>query len=316
MTITVIPQSKTHRDQIDFLGVIFMFLGIGSLQILLDQGNSHNWFHSNVILLLAIISIFATILFLLRTHTHKNPVITLSIFKDRNFSLCTILLALYCGALFGFVTLEPIMLENLFNDTPMIAGNTMIVLGLTSAVSMGFSAFLVNRVHIKIILIAALCISAAGVFYFSTLSLNTPQSNFIVGNALFGFGMGLFMIPLTAYSLATLHKDYITEAAGLFSYGRMLGTSIGVSLLSTLVSTEAQINWSQLGTHITAFNMHFQTWLFQQHLTLQNPNAVAELKNMLSSQANMIAFNDAFWLVSVIVIALIPMVLLIKKVSI
>src|SRR3989344_4896941 len=190
MTIIVIPESKKIARKIDYLGVLLMFLGIGCLQIFLDQGNSNNWFQSNFILLLSVISAFSIIVFLIRSAQHPSPVITLSIFKDRNFTLCTILLALYCGCLFGFVTLEPIMLENLFHYTPLIAGKTMIAIGLSSAIAMGLSSVLITRVNIKIILIISLLFSAVGIFYCSTLSLDATKTNFEMVNALFGFGLG------------------------------------------------------------------------------------------------------------------------------
>lgn len=315
MTLFTIPASKKQAQKIDYLGVLFMFTGIGCLQIFLDQGNSNNWFHSNTILLLSVISLFFTILFLVRTASHKNPVITFSIFKDRNFSLSTILLALYCGCLFGFVTLEPIMLENLFHYTPLIAGKTMITIGLSSAIAMGLSSFLMNRVNIKIILITSVLISAAGAFYFSRLSLDAERVHFIIGNAFFGFGLGLFMVPLTTYSLATLPSHNITEAAGLFAYGRMLGTSVGVSLLSTLVAQETQINWSELGAHINLFNNNFRVWLYHQHLGAHNPKGLMELKISLLSQSNMVAFIDAFYLIGILLICFIPLILCLKTVS-
>ncbi|HLB57001.1 MAG TPA: DHA2 family efflux MFS transporter permease subunit [Coxiellaceae bacterium] len=315
MTIIVIPASEKIKQNLDYLGVILMFAGIGCLQIFLDQGNSNNWFHSNFILLMATISLFCIIVFIFRTASHKNPVITLSIFKNMNFSICTIIFALFCGCLFGFVTLEPIMLENLFHYTPMIAGETMIAVGLSSAVSMGLCSFLMSRISVKIILIAALIISALGVFYFSTLSLNADQDNFMIGNSLFGFGLGLFMVPLTTYSLATMPAKNITEAAGLFSYGRMLGTSIGVSLFSTLVATESQINWSQLGAHINQFNNKLRVWLHQQNLGLHNPKAIVELKMSLMSQSSMIAFVDAYHCMMILLLCFIPLVLMLENVK-
>lgn len=315
MTITVIPPSEKQSQKIDFIGTVLMFLGIGCMQIFLDQGNEHNWFHSNTILLMASISAISIVLFIIRSLTFRTPIITLSIFKDRNFSLCTLLLGLFCGCLFGFVTLEPIMLENLFSYTPMMAGKTMITLGLSSAITMGLSSFLIMRVNIKWILSSALLISAAGAIYFSILSLHAAQPNFILGNALFGLGLGLFMVPLTTYSLATLPASHITEAAGLFSYGRMLGTSIGVSLLSTLVARETQINWMQLGIHIDTFSNHLRLWLQQHHLSLRNTKTLSILQRNLSLHANMMAFIDAYRCIGILLIAFIPLVLLIKTVE-
>ncbi len=315
MTFAVIPKTSHQSRKIDYLGILLMFTGIGCLQIFLDQGNSNNWFQSNAILLLAIISALSIILFLIRSATHKTPVITLSIFKDRNFSLCTLLLALYCGCLFGFVTLQPIMLENLFHYTPLLAGNTMIAIGLSSAVAMGFSSPLMKHCSIKVVLTLSTIMSAIGIYYTSTLSLDAARINFMIGDAFFGFGMGLFMVPLTTYSLATLKQQYITEGAGLFAYGRMLGTSVGVSLLSTLVARLTQINWQQIGEHINVFNNNLRLWLSQQHLSIHNPQTVAKLKLILSQQSSMLAFLSAYRLIAILLICLLPLVWTLKQVD-
>lgn len=315
MTIIVIPPSQTKKENIDYLGVLFMFTGIGCLQIMLDQGNSNNWFQSDYILLLAITSLITSIIFIFRSLKHPTPVITLSIFKNRNFTLCSILLALYCGCLFGFVTLEPIMLENLFHYTPMIAGTTMIIIGVSSGVAMGLSSVLINKINIKIILSISMFATSIGAFYFSSLSLNASETNFITGNAIFGFGLGFFMVPLTTYSLATLPTRYITEAAGLFAYSRMLGTSTGVSLLSTLVARETQINWSQLGEQLIPTSNNLRIWLYQQHLTLQSPQAINKLQITVAAHASMIAFIDAFFLIGILLLIFMPLILMIKTVE-
>ncbi|MCX7120611.1 MAG: DHA2 family efflux MFS transporter permease subunit [Gammaproteobacteria bacterium] len=315
MTILIIPDSKKINQKIDYFGVLLMFTGIGCLQIFLDQGNSNNWFHSNFIILMAMISLLSTILFISRSLSHKTPVITLSIFSDRNFTLCTLLLGLFCACLFGFVTLEPIMLENLFHYTPLIAGDTMIALGLASAVSMGLSSFLMARINIKYILCFSLIMSAISTYYLSTLSLTASQDNFMIANAFFGFGLGLFMVPLTTYSLATMAEKNITEAAGLFTYGRMLGTSVGVSLLSTLVARETQINWLHLTGHINVFNNNLRVWLNHQNLTLHSPQALMQLQMQLTAQSSMIAFIDAYRLICISLICFIPLVLLLRNVA-
>lgn len=315
MIIFVIPKTPSQPKKIDLLGILFMFTGIGCLQIFLDQGNSNNWFQSNSILLLAVISAFSLIVFIVRSFNHPTPVIKLAIFKDRNFSLCTLLLTLYCGCLFGVVTLQPIMLENLFHYTPMQAGKTMIAIGVASAISMGSSSFLMTRISIKLILSAALIVAAIGVFYMSQLSLEATNLNFIIADAFFGFGLGLFMVPLTTYSLATLPHEDIPEAAGLFSYGRMLGTSVGVSLLSTLVARLTQINWSELGMHINIFSNNLRMWLAQQHLSIHSPQAIGELQSTLASQASMLAFLGAYRLISILLICFLPLVLMLKHVN-
>ena len=112
--------------------------------------------------------------------------------------------------------------------------------GFTSGAGMILASFLMSRMNIKFILSSALVICSIGTFLMAEFTLNTPMSFIIYSGMIQGFGMGLFMVPVSTYSLATLQKKDITEGSGLFSYGRMLGTSLGISLTITLITRETQ----------------------------------------------------------------------------
>lgn len=315
LTLWVIPAAKRVKENIDWIGIVLMFVGIGALQIFLDQGNTKDWFTSNFIIILCTTSIICLSFFILRSVFHKHPVIKLGIYKDRNFSLCCIALMVFAGCLFGLITLQPIMLETLFNYTSILAGMTMSPLGLASACGMIVSSQLVGKINIKYLLTASLALCAIGTYYFSTFDLNAAQINFVTANAIMGFGMGIFMVPLTTYALATIAPEDTTQAAGLYSYARMLGTSVGISLLSTLVTRETQINWNQLGAHVSIFSNHLRLWLQQTHMSLQNPKTQAILEQTIAHQANMIAFVDAYHAIAIAFALLIPVVWMMKNVS-
>ncbi len=315
MATLFIKETKRIHQNIDWLGMICMFIGIGCLQVFLDQGNSQNWFDSNMILLLFIISVVSSVYFILRSLTHKHPVIKLDIFKDRNFTICTITLAVFAACVFAFLALEPIMLQTTFGYTAFIAGITMSPMGLASACSMILSAGLIHIINVKRLISIGLLLCASGIYYMSHLSLQAGQWHFIVGNAFIGGGMGLVMVPLTTYSLITINKADITEGAGLFAYGRMLGSSIGISLLSTLVTRETQINWNRLGGHINYFNNNLHHWLNTQGLSLTNPKSYAILANTLHGNASIIAFLDSYLLITIILLLLIPLIYCLKLVD-
>jgi DHA2 family multidrug resistance protein len=315
MTMVFIEDTKRVAQKIDYLGMFLMFIGIGSLQVFLDQGNSKNWFDSNSILLLCIASIVSIIWFIARSLKHKAPVITMSIFKDRNFTICTLSLAIFAASVFGFLTLEPIMLESVFNYTALIAGLTLAPMGLASAIMMIASAGLLRVFSAKSLIASGVILCSIGLFYMAHLDLQASQANFLLANTLLGAGMGLFMVPITTYSLITLSPNRITEGAGLFAYGRMLGSSIGISLLSTLVSRETQINWNRFGGHINRFNNNLHHWLSAQHLTLTNPRTYGMLANTVHRSASMVAFVDAYILIAGILMLTVPLIFFLETVD-
>ena len=251
MTWIFIAKSSGQKKSIDWTGIFFMVIGIGSLQVFLDQGNSNDWFKSNSILILSIVSALAIIAFVMHSLRHAKPAVHLKLFTDRNLACSTLSLGLFCSAFFSIVTFQPLLLERLLNYSPIDAGLTMISTGITSAIAMLVCSQLINRIPVKIILIPALLCASYSCYLLSHVTLAASTSYFTTADAFLGVGIGLFMVPLSTYALATIPEKDITEGSGLFSYGRLLGTSIGISILSTLVSRQTQKSWSSLSGHIT-----------------------------------------------------------------
>lgn len=316
LTIVFIPDSKRHQKSIDVIGIMSMFIGIGALQIFLDQGNTKDWFSSHLIVMLAFAAVYGIAFFILRCATHPSPIIKLRTFTDRNFSLCTISLAAFAACLFGFISLQPIMLEKLFGYTALLAGITISPVGFASAIAMCFSPLLMKHIPTKLLLTISLLLLTTGVTMMAHYNLDTNQAHFMIANAIIGSGMGIFMVPLTTLSLLTLPKEDITEGAGLYTYGRMLGTSFGISLLSTLVTRESQINWQRMGEHISSYNQNFTNWTHAAHMTLQNQKLYGILGNVLNQQSSMVAFIDAYKIIAICLFLLIPLLWCLKPVDI
>ncbi|WP_264770503.1 DHA2 family efflux MFS transporter permease subunit [Coxiella burnetii] len=315
LTLFVIPSSERHYQRIDWGGLLLMITGVGALQVFLDKGNENDWLNSNLILALFITAIFCLVFFIIRSLIHRYPVIKLKIFKDRNFRISCLALALFAGSMFALITLEPIMLERLFNYPAVTAGWTMAPLGIGGAVVMMFVPFLMKHLNIKIILTVGILCCFYGAILFAGVNLNSTMQEFLINNTVLGFGMGFLMVPLTTYSLATLPAKDITEAAGLYSYSRMLGTSIGISLLSTLVSRTTQIHWHFLTTHINVFNTNFHNWFTFQKLPFMDPVGIVRLGVQFQRQASMLGFLDGFRTIAIVFILLLPLLLTLKTIK-
>jgi DHA2 family multidrug resistance protein len=129
-----------------------------------------------------------------------------------------------------------------------------------------------------------------------------------------GFGMGFFFVPLTSICFNGLSQELRAEASGIFNFARNLGMSIGISLFSTLITRESQINWQRLGGHIHPYNENLKLWLQQHDWQINNPLALSELVKQLSQQAGMIAFIDLFWAVIACLLLMIPLVFFTRKI--
>ncbi|AJC50542.1 DHA2 family efflux MFS transporter permease subunit [Coxiella endosymbiont of Amblyomma americanum] len=316
LTLFVIPETeRCYYQRIDWLGLGLMVIGSSTLQIFLDKGNENDWLNSGIMLFFCSVAFFCIICFIIRSLTYSTPVIKLKIFKDYNFRISCLVLSLFSGALFSFITLEPILLERLFYYSALTAGWIMAPLGIASVIAIIFVPQLMKNINIKLILMAGMLFCAYGVLRFTHINLNSPIQEFLSSNAILGFGMGLLMIPLTTYSLATLSKGDITEGAGLYSYSRMLGTSIGISLISTLVTRVTQINWNTLSSYITIYNPSFYQWMNSHQLPFLSPLGIKRLGLIIQQQASLLGFLDGFRIIFIVFILLIPLLLVLKTVE-
>lgn len=309
LTAWVIPNTEKIKQKIDYVGLALMITGVAALQIFLDQGNEKGWLSSHFILALMLLSAAGIILFLLRSAHHKNPVINFSIYRNKNFSISNIIMACFAGGLFGMLTVQPIMLENVFHYPIITTGLVLSPLGLGSAIGMTLASILMNRMDAKWLIgagLAGLCLGAA---MFCRISADTSMIYFIMPNFIQGFAMGLIMVPMSTYALATVNPNHMAEAAGLFAYSRMLGTSVGISLISTIISRQGQTVWNNLVGHINRFNPALQHWLKIQHQSLNSPIAIQKLGQLVSAQSSLQAFVDAYYAIAIVFALLIPLVL-------
>lgn len=315
LATSFILETKRVYQSIDWLGLILMAVGVGALQLFLDQGNQRGWFDSNILFSTFLLSLFCLITFVTRSLLRSENIINLRLFADYNFSVSTFLLAAFSGAMFSNLTVQPLMLEHLLNYPVMTTGLVMAPRGIAAAFAMGLSVFLMKKVNLRIILITSIFLASYGSYLMSHLNLNADIAANIAPTIFQGLGMGFFFVPLSATALSTIPKQSISEASGLFSYGRMLGTSIGVSIITTVITRQQQINWNRLGGHIHGFSSNLALWLNHQQLTLTNPIAVQRLAEQLSQHSAMIAFINSFLATSYSFLILIPFVFLLKPIK-
>lgn len=313
MTLKFIEETPRKKEFVDWFGLALLAVGIGALQIMLDQGSQDNWFQSNFIIILSLLSAYCLIFFVIRGLSYSKNIINIRLFSDSNFTTATVMLTLYSITVFGLLTLLPIMLEDLMNYPVDTAGWVMAPRGLTCAISMAIMAKLINKIDIRLLITAGLFFTVIGTFMMTQFSLNMSESYVITSGAVQGFGMGLFFVPMSTIALSTLPPQSTAEGSGLFSFGRSLGSSIGISLFSTVLSQESQVNWNRLGGHITAYSPALKQWLAQQNLTLSNPLTPQLLAQTLSQQSTMIAFLDCYWLAMILILLMFPLVLFMKK---
>lgn len=307
-----IEQSTRQPCKIDWLGLTLMMLSIGAFQLFLDQGNSKDWFESNLIQFLFLLTIVSTAAFIYHGLKTNNNIISLTLFTDRNFLLSSLLILGFMVCLFGIMAIQPMMLENLMGYPTEDAGLIMAPRALASAFMMAVVAKTISKINPKLLISTGLLLNFISSHLMASFELQTPISTMIWVGILQGCGMGLVFVPASMLALSTLTTSQTGEGSGLFSLARSIGSSIGISLISMVATRESQINWHSLSEHITATNPALNAFLANMQLNLYDPLTIKLISNKILLQANFNAFIDCYLLSSYGFLFLIPLTLFLK----
>lgn len=311
MGLRVIPDTPKRPHPIDWKGLILLSVGLGSLQMFLDQGNSKDWFESKLIVILAIVSFASISLFFIRSRYVKHNIIKLELFKNRLFLHSTILLSIFCAAIFSVILIQPIWMQNLMGYPAITTGMIAAPRGIAAFFGMGMVVPLMKKFGTRPLLVISALLCGASTYYMTHYNLNVTVFEIIWPSILQGLGMAFFFVPLSSSALRNIPKEYNDEAAGLFGYGRMLGTSIGVSLVSTFISRQSQNHWHHLSEHINPYHTQYHHWMTHSTLTFQQQLALSSYE--ISRQASMISFLNSFFIVAIAFVFMIPLVLKLKE---
>ncbi|HZQ60254.1 MAG TPA: DHA2 family efflux MFS transporter permease subunit [Casimicrobiaceae bacterium] len=309
-----VPDTPRKERRMDWTGMILLGSGIAALQYMLDRGNSQDWFAANDIRIATALGVVGTAAFIWWSYEHgPRALFDIRIFRDRNFGMaCLVMLALGLG-MFGGLVLQPILLEGLLGYPIVTTGIVMAPRGIATAISMVIVGKLVSRMDPRFLVATGMLASAAGSYAMTSYSLDVNTFWIVWPALLQGFGLGLIFVPLSTIAYATLDRSRMAEAAGLYSLVRTIGAAVGISIVTTLMTREAQVIWNELGAHVTPFSQALIEYLRPLHLTPRDPRAMALVAQQIAQQAEITAMIDVFKLTAWSFLLMLPLVLLLRR---
>ncbi len=325
LTLLVIkdpPYMQKMKMKIDYWGLAFLALGLGCLQVVLDKGQQENWFSSNFILWLSIISTVSIIAFIIVELNSEHPVVNLRVFKMKTFSLGNIIMFMGFFNLFASIVLLPIYLQTLMGYTSFLAGFVLGPGGLATLIALPVAGALVNKVNPKFLLIFGIIVNAYATYLMSNFNLQADFYTVIWPRIVLGIGMGFFFIPLTTVTMSVIKREDMANATGIYNLIRNLGGSFGVAFVTTVLSRRAQFHQNHLVEHLTPFDTTYHLYTekasqFLQYKGFENISSeyggLGIIYKELLRQASMLSFNDAFYLVSILMISILPLVFFMKR---
>jgi DHA2 family multidrug resistance protein len=316
------PYMERMRMKIDYWGLFLLAIGIGCLQIVLDQGQRADWFSSQAIIYLSFIAASCLILFVMVELFSENPVVNLRAFKHLTFSSGNIIMFFVFFGLFGSIVLLPVYLQTLMGYTSFLAGLALGPGGISTMIAMPIAGVLVNKINPKAILAFGIMIAAYSVHLMSQFNLFADFSAVLWPRVLLGVGMGFIFIPLTTLTMAAMRKEEMGNATAIFNLLRNLGGSFGVAFITTILARRAQFHQARLIEHLTPFDRNMQVVVPQISEFLRqkgfpppflDQGSLGVIQGELLRQAAMLSFNDAFYLLSIMMAVVLLFVPLMKK---
>ncbi|MEN6355761.1 MAG: DHA2 family efflux MFS transporter permease subunit [Armatimonadota bacterium] len=316
------PYLQRGAIKIDYIGLGLLALGIGFLQVVLDTGQKHDWFQTSWILHLSIISAVSLIALVVWELYTQHPIIDLTVFKVRNFAPGVFLIFMLGIALYGSMVLLPVLLQTLLGYSALQSGLAMSPGGIGTLICMPVVGYLVGRWDVRYLIIFGLSMLSVSMFIMSGYNLQISFWDAAYPRIIMGIGLAFLFVPLATVTFAFLSRERTGSATGIFNLMRNIGGSVGIAAVNTLLARREQFHQSRLVENISTFNPTFQQWFNgavagltaagQSYLNAQK-QAIGIAYQMVIRQAAMMSFVDAFWLLGVVMIVLLPLVFLMRR---
>src|SRR2546430_2147571 len=227
---------KLSETTIDYVGLGFVALGLGALQIVLDKGQREDWFESHFILILSLISVASLLFVLLWEWKHKDPIIDLHLFRDQTFGVSNLLMFMLGFALLGSTLLLPLFMQTLLGYTAEQAGLALMPGGFSIMLLLPLVGFLLSRHSPRWLLLFGLTVLSASLFHMTNFDLGIDFRTAATARVFQAVGMAFLFVPINTAAYAFLPRDKNNAASGLMNLARNIGGSVGISFVTPTLS--------------------------------------------------------------------------------
>jgi DHA2 family multidrug resistance protein len=319
------PPYLTRRSfrsvKVDYVGFGLLALGLGSLEIVLDEGQRNDWFGSSFIAIFVVMTVVCLIAVVWWELRQKEPIIDFHVLKERNYALATLSMLVLGFVLYGSTTLLPLLLQTLLGYTALLSGLVLSPGGVVICICMPIVGFLLRKVQARWLVIFGVVVSTLGLLRMAQFTLDIDMSTAVWGRIVQSLGLAFMFVPISTVAFQLIAKERMNYATGLFNLARNLGGSSGIAMVTTMLARRAQFHQSVLVSHMTPYDPAYQQALTRTAAAITSAGsspadagmqAQGVLYGTLLKQANMLAFSDVFWIMGVLFLAIIPLMLLLR----
>lgn len=307
--------------RIDYFGIALIAIGFACLEVVLDRGERDDWLESHFIAAFLALGAVATAIAIWWEWHHDDPVVELTLLRERNFAIANVYYFLFAFGLFGSTVMIPEMLQTLFGYTATDAG---LVLGPGAAVITLLAPFVVRivpRIGARRMLAASFSIAALSFLFYSGLTPQTDYFHFALARGFQGFGYAFMFVPVSQLAYSYLPRAKNNKGSSLTNLCRNWGGSFGIAFVTTMLERRTEYHHSVLVSNITSADGMLRQFVNSSSQNLvtrgsSGPDAIHQsyglVANILTRQATMLAFMDCFRLLALIVSIGLPLAFLIR----
>jgi DHA2 family multidrug resistance protein len=302
-------ESVIVKTPIDYVGLGLLIMGIGALQIMLDKGNDLDWFNSGTIVALAIVAFISICYLIVWELTEKHPVIDLTLFANRNFTMGTIALTLGYMVYFFNIVILPLWLQTTMGYTATWAGLAAAPVGILPFFLNPLVGIYMNKFDLRIIITIGFLVFSATSFWQSNFYTQISYLQIIEPRFIQGIGIAFFFAPLISIVISGLPAERIAGALGLANFCRILGGSFGTSMSVTAWYRREDFHQSRLVENISDFNPVSNVAVQQVNdLGFHGLNGLELIMRQITQQAFMMSTDDLFWISGWVFLSLIALI--------
>jgi DHA2 family multidrug resistance protein len=316
------PEHQRKPPSIDYMGIALLAVSVGSLQYMLEYGERKDWFDSREMIVLAVTGVVGLGVLLWRELTTEHPVIDFRVLRHRQMWVGTLLGVVMGVGLYASVFTLPVFLQGNLRMTAQQTGIVLLPGALATAVSMAIVGRLTNKVDPRILITVGALLFAVAMMRLSRITGESGGSDFFLSLIFRGVGLGMMFVPLTTVTLAELDTRELAQGTGLYNFFRQLGGSLGIAAIATMLSHYTAQYRAILAEHIAVGNpttMNRVEMLTRAMIArgadafTARARALEILDRQLMGQASVIAYSRIYVLSAVLILALIPLLLLVRQ---
>jgi len=290
-------ESPAHALKLDRIGLLLLIVWVGALQVMLDQGKDLDWFNSNTIVTLLIVCIVGLAAWVIWELTEPAPIVDLTLFKSRSFTLGTLTLCLVYGVFFGNVVLMPLWLQSNLNYTATWAGIATAPSGITALLVAPLVGKYISRYDARWFATGSFVIFAVSYFMRAAYPPDSSFWVFAIPALVQGFAMGTFFVALLTIALDRLPMEKLPAASGLNNFLRITASGFATSLTTTFWDRRERLHQSRLVESLSVFDPALrQVTGTLKNLGLSEQSAAANVLHEVVNQGFLLSSLDLFYL--------------------